>query len=94
MFFKLKEVISAILAMRIMIQFIGQAVGLLALSKRKGRAFMQWRMPLYPVPVILAILIWVGIFISTGGTMMMAGLGVTLLGVIIYYLKNQLQAGR
>ncbi|RFM36777.1 APC family permease [Chitinophaga silvisoli] len=94
MFFKLKEVISAILAMRIMIQFIGQAVGLLALSKRKGRNFMQWRMPFYPVPVLLAILIWVGIFISTGGTMMMAGLGVTLLGVIIYYLKNQLQAER
>lgn len=94
MFFKLKEVISAILAMRIMIQFIGQAVGLLALSKRKGRNFMQWRMPFYPIPVLLAILIWVGIFISTGGTMMMAGLGVTLLGVIIYYLKNQLQTER
>ncbi|SFW64581.1 APC family permease [Chitinophaga sancti] len=88
MLFKLKEVISAILAMRIMIQFIGQAIGLLALSKRKGRDFMKWKMPLYPIPVILAILIWIGIFISTGRSMMLAGLGVTLLGMIIYYLKT------
>jgi len=93
MFFKLKEVISAILAMRIMIQFIGQAIGLLALSKRKGRSFMQWKMPLYPIPVILAILIWIAIFISTGGTMMMAGVGVTLLGIIIYFIKNRISAG-
>lgn len=93
MFFKLKEVISAILAMRIMIQFIGQAIGLLALSKRKGRSFMQWRMPLYPIPVILAILIWIAIFISTGHTMMMAGVGVTLLGIIIYFIKNRISAG-
>ncbi|WP_440134593.1 APC family permease [Chitinophaga sancti] len=88
MLFKLKEVISAILAMRIMIQFIGQAIGLLALSKRKGRDFMKWKMPLYPIPVILAILIWIGIFVSTGRSMMLAGLGVTLLGMIIYYLKT------
>lgn len=93
MFFKLKEVISAILAMRIMIQFIGQAIGLLALSKRKGRSFMQWKMSLYPIPVILAILIWIAIFISTGGTMMMAGVGVTLLGIIIYFIKNRISAG-
>jgi amino acid transporter len=89
MFFKLKEVISAILAMRIMIQFIGQAIGLLVLSKRKGRNFMQWKMPLYPLPVILAILIWILIFFSTGYPMMLAGLGVTVLGIIIYYLKDK-----
>jgi len=90
MFFKLKEVISAILAMRILIQFIGQAIGLLALSERKGRDFMKWKMPLYPIPVILAILIWIGIFYSTGYAMMLAGVGVTVLGIIIYYLKDQL----
>ncbi len=33
--FKLKEVISAILAMRILIQFISQAIGLLLLRKKK-----------------------------------------------------------
>ncbi|WPQ65821.1 APC family permease [Chitinophaga sancti] len=92
MFFKLKEVITAILAMRIMVQFIGQAIGLLVLNKRKGRSFVKWRMPLYPVPVILAILIWIAIFASTG-YMMLAGMAVTLLGILIYFVKNRINAG-
>ncbi|MBP1650668.1 MAG: amino acid permease-associated region [Bacteroidetes bacterium] len=92
MFFKLKEVITAILAMRIMIQFIGQAIGLLVLNKRKGRNFVKWRMPLYPVPVILAIMIWILIFASTG-YMMLAGMAVTLLGILIYFVKNRINAG-
>jgi len=92
MFFKLKEVITAILAMRIMVQFIGQAIGLLVLNKRKGRSFVKWRMPLYPVPIILAILIWIAIFASTG-YMMLAGMAVTLLGILIYFVKNRINAG-
>ncbi len=37
--FKLKEVISAILAMRIIVQFIGQAVGIIILRKKKPSSF-------------------------------------------------------
>ncbi|GAA3944294.1 amino acid permease [Chitinophaga oryziterrae] len=88
--FKIKEVISAILAMRILIQFISQAVGLIMLSKKKGRTFFKWRMPLFPVPAILAIIIWVGIFISTGVHMMLAGAGVTTAGIIAYTIKKRL----
>ena len=88
--FKLKEVIDAILAMRIMIQFIGQAVGLSLLVKRQGKSFFPWKMPLYPLPLILAILIWGGIFFSTGQKMMISGLVVTALGLIAYYIAKKL----
>ncbi len=64
--FKLSDVISAILAMRIMIQFIGQGIGLLILRRKRNKDFFPWRMPLYPVPVLLAIAIWLFILISTG----------------------------
>ncbi|WP_295128520.1 APC family permease [uncultured Chitinophaga sp.] len=87
--FKIKDVISAILAMRILVQFIAQAVGLMLLSRRNGRSFFKWRMPLYPIPVILAILIWIGIFISTGPLMMIAGTSVTLLGIAVYFVKEK-----
>lgn len=89
--FRIKEVIDAILAMRIMIQFIAQAVGLILLSKRKGRNFFKWHMPLYPMPVILAVMIWIGIFISTGLHMMLAGATVTIAGIIVYIIKSRLQ---
>lgn len=86
--FKLKDVIDAILAMRILIQFIGQGIGLMWLVKRKGRSHFAWRMPLYPLPVILAILIWGYIFFSTGHKMMMGGITVIGLGVIAYLIKS------
>lgn len=89
--FKIKEVISAILAMRILIQFIGQAVGLLLLSKRAGRAFFKWKMPLYPLPVILAILIWACIFVSTGTEMMLAGLTVTIAGIAVFFIQTRIR---
>jgi fructoselysine transporter len=85
--FKLHEIISAILAMRILIQFIGQGIGLVLLVKRKGKQHFAWRMPLYPLPVILAILMWGYIFFSTGQKMMMGGLTVIVLGVIAYLVK-------
>ena len=87
--FKLKDVIDAILAMRILIQFIGQAVGLMILTKRKGRDFFNWKMPLYPLPALLAITIWCFIFFSTGSKMMLGGLSVTFLGLIAFWIKEK-----
>ena len=89
--FKLKEVIDAILAMRIMIQFIGQAIGLILLVKRKGNSFFPWKMPLYPLPLILAIVIWIGIFFSTGQKMMISGLVVISLGLVAYVIAKKMK---
>lgn len=86
--FKLKDVIDAILAMRILIQFIGQAIGLMLLVKRKGKDFFVWKMPLYPLPAIAAIIIWLFIFISTGIHMMLGGLAVIGVGLVAYYLQK------
>jgi amino acid transporter len=88
--FRLKEVIDGILAMRILIQFIGQAFGLLLLVKRKGKSYFPWKMPLYPLPLILAILIWIGIFFSTGTKMMLSGLVVISLGLIAYFVSKKM----
>ncbi len=85
---KLEDVIKAILAMRILIQFIGQGVGLILLVKRKGMDHFAWKMPLYPVPVILAIIMWGYILFSTGQKMMLGGITVTVLGGIAYLIKS------
>jgi fructoselysine transporter len=87
---KIKNVINAILAMRILIQFVGQAVGLIILNKREGRNFLKWKMPFYPLPVILAIIMWLFVFISTSLSMAGAGILVIILGAIVYLLKAKL----
>ena len=89
--FRLKEVIDGILAMRILIQFIGQAIGLLLLFKRKGKSYFPWKMPLYPIPLLLAIAIWIGIFFSTGKKMMLSGLIVIGLGLLAYFVSKKMK---
>lgn len=82
--FSLVSVIRAILAMRCIIQFVGQAVGLMLLRRRWGSERLPFRMWLYPLPVVLAIAGWVGIFISTGRKPMLASLAAAGAGVLVY----------
>lgn len=91
MFLKLSEVISAILAMRIMIQFVGQAVGLLILRNKRNSDEFPYKMPLFPLPVFLAIAMWLFILISTGSKLMFSGLIVIFLGTIVYFIKATVQ---
>ena len=91
MLFKLSEAISAILAMRIMIQFIGQAVGLLILRSKKNKIDFPYKMPLFPLPVFVAIAMWFFILISTGSKLMLSGLIVIFLGAIVYFIKAKIR---
>lgn len=45
-------------------------------------------MPLYPLPVILAIIVWAGVFLSTGRNFAFSGLAVISLGIIAYFLAK------
>ena len=90
MLFRLSDVINAILAMRILIQFIGQGVGLLLLRKARKKEDFPFRMPLFPLPVYIAILIWFFILYSTGIKMMAYGLTVIGVGTIVYFMKAKL----
>jgi amino acid transporter len=78
------DVIRAILAMRCLIQFVGQAIGLVILRRRWGRERMPFRMWLYPLPVLIAIAGWIGIFISTGKKPMLASLAAMVAGILVY----------
>ena len=82
--FNLIAVIRAILAMRCLIQFVGQAVGLILLRRRWGAERLPYKMWLYPVPVIIAILGWIGIFIATGRTPMLASLAAMAAGMFVF----------
>ncbi len=92
MLFRLSDIISAILAMRIMIQFIGQAIGLLLLRRKRDSVVFPYKMPLFPIPVILAIAMWIYILVSTGSRLMAGGIAVTVIGLIVYFIKAKIKA--
>src|SRR6185436_5006497 len=83
--FKLAEVISSILAMRIIVQFIAQGVGVVLLRKKYGTTGMPFKMWIYPVPVILSIAIW--IFLLYHNEFALWGSLIAILGVIVYFIK-------
>ncbi|MCW3093722.1 MAG: amino acid permease [Ferruginibacter sp.] len=89
--FRMKHVIDGILAMRIMVQFIGQAIGVGLLRKRNGTKDLPYKMPLYPLPVILVIAMWLFVFYATGLTIILSFLLVAGSGLIMYFILAKMQ---
>jgi fructoselysine transporter len=80
----LAQAIRSILAMRCIIQFIAQGVGLMLLRRRWGRERLPFRMWLYPLPVVIAIVGWAGLFLATGKRPMLASLAAAAAGILVY----------
>ena len=62
----LETAIAGILAMRLIIQFIDQAVGVMLLRRRWGAERLPFKMWLYPLPAVLTMLGWAWLFWQTG----------------------------
>jgi amino acid transporter len=86
--FKMKHAIDGILAMRILVQFVAQAIGVVLLRKRNGSSHLPFKMWLYPLPVVVSVLIWIYIFISTGQAAFWAILFIGA-GLGIFFLAKQ-----
>ncbi len=94
-FFKrMGDVIDAILAIRILIQFIGQTVGLILWRREKNNlASLPFRMPWFPIPAVLSIAIWLFVFYFTGLPFILGALGVIGAGVIVFFVWSKVQNG-
>src|SRR5438132_9372309 len=83
-FFSLDVVIDALIATRILVQFIGQIGGVVLLRRRAPDMPRPFRIWLYPVPVVIALAGWLFIFSTTGVHVVLFGLGVLALGVLCF----------
>ena len=84
--FRLGDVITAIVVVRILIQFVSQSVGLIAWHKNHRKEGMPFKMPLFPIPAIISILIWMFIFFSNKWQYMLGAVGIILSGLILFFL--------
>jgi len=62
----LQTAIVGILAVRLIIQFIGQAAGVMLLRHKWGPERFPFKMWLYPVPAVLTMIGWLWLFWNTG----------------------------
>ena len=65
---KLETAIAGILAMRLLVQFIGQAIGVMVLRRRWRPERLPYKMWLYPLPAVLTMIGWAWLFWQTGTT--------------------------
>jgi amino acid transporter len=88
-FYSLGVVIDALIATRILVQFIGQIAGVVLLRRRAPamtRPFLIW---LYPAPVVLAGVGWLFIFSTTGVSIILFGLGLLAVGVLGFMMWSR-----
>jgi amino acid transporter len=84
--FRLSTVIAAILATRLLVQFIGQAIGLILLHRRWPPERFPFKMWLYPLPAILTMCGWAALFWATGAARKW-GLLLIGLGIVAFLLR-------
>jgi amino acid transporter len=85
-FFSLGTVIDALITTRILVQFIGQIGAITLLRRREPNLARPYRMWLYPLPSLIALLGWIFIFATTPLTVIAFGLGALVLGVLAFGL--------
>ena len=88
-FFRLADVIAALVVIRILLQFLVQAVGIIVLRIRRPDLPRPFRMWLYPLPAILAIVGFTYIVIKRPDSLKEIRYAAVILivGLIIYMLR-------
>ena len=85
-FFSLGIVIDALIVTRILVQFMGQVFGLMLLRRRAPDMPRPYRMWLYPLPALVAVLGWIFVFATTQLEVIVFGVGVLALGCLAFLL--------
>jgi amino acid transporter len=91
-FFRLETLVSALITARILVQYIAQIVGLSILRRRTDLTY-TYKVWLYPLPNLIAAVIWLFLFFSATvevivGTLIAIAVGVVLFLTWSFYSKN------
>ena len=89
-FFELGSIIQALIVIQIIIQVLGQIVAVTLIRKFRPdirRPFQMWG---YPLPSLVALILWLLVLVSTGATIVGLGLLVLAVGIGLYLLRARL----
>ncbi len=88
---KLPDVIGSLVATRVLIQYLPQAIGLFVLRRRAPDLKRPFRMWLYPVPGIISILGWLYILGTAAVRSLIFALVVLVAGSSIFFVRAGLR---
>jgi amino acid transporter len=84
-------VIDALIATRILVQFIGQVAGVIRLRRTRPDMPRPYRIWLYPLPTVVAFAGWLFVFLTTDPRVIAFGVGILALGVVCFLLWSKRQ---
>lgn len=85
--FSLAALITVLIIIQTMVQFIGQCIAVMILRKRLGKQFRSYRMPLYPLPALIALAGWTYIVVTSEWKYIALSLVLISIGVAIYMMR-------
>jgi amino acid transporter len=88
-FFGLVQIITALILARVLVVFVGQITGLLIMRRYRREIKLPFKMWLYPLPAILALIGWFYVFVSPltqpgGWRFMLYAFGTIIAGLAAY----------
>jgi amino acid transporter len=90
-FFTLEEVINALMAARILIQFIAQSIALFLIRARRPDIQRPFKMWFFPLPAIISMLGYSYVFGSLGTVSILFGVLTLVVGVGAYLIAAKIQ---
>ncbi len=88
-FVSLDVVINTLIASRILIQFVGQIGAVILLRRNAPNMARPYRIWLYPLPLGLAFVGWMFVFLTSGGQTILLSLGSLALGVAAFLVWSR-----
>jgi amino acid transporter len=83
-FFSLGDIINALIATRILEQFVAQVFGVMMLRHLQPDRSRPWKMWLYPLPCLVALVGWLFVYVSTGTLFIAIGATTLVCGLVVF----------
>jgi len=90
--FRLGDVIAAVVTLRILVQFVGQTIGLLYWHFTNPADARPWRMWLFPFVPLLSICIWLFVFFQAKVAYQLGAVGLIAVGAALFFAKQHKRA--
>jgi amino acid transporter len=90
--FSLQSLITALIVTQTLLQFAAQCIAVMLLRKQKREAAGSYRMPLYPLPALVALTGWIYIVVTSGVRYMVVAALFLLVGVGLFMLRARRRA--
>jgi amino acid transporter len=88
-FFDLATIITALIATRILEQFVAQIFAVILLHNLQPDRPRPWKMWLYPLPCLVALAGWIFVYRGTGRIFVLIGFATLLLGALVFLIWSK-----